>query len=242
MLTRFAVAAVVAAGVVLAGASGASAHVTIAEGEAQAGSYTVLTFGVPHGCGESATTEVRIQIPESMPQVTPTVNPSWSVAKVMVELDEPVEAGHGQMITERVAEVVYSTDDPLPADLRDAFELSVRIPDDAAGTVLYFPTVQICEEGETAWIEIPAEGQSPFELDEPSPFINVVAGHGGGHGDDESEDGTAADEVALQQPGAASGTGTDDGGVSALSVVALLVGIAGLGAGGAALWRTRSAS
>jgi uncharacterized protein YcnI len=248
------------AGITLLATSGtASAHVTIAEGEVTAGSYAILTFGLPHGCGEEATNEMRIQIPESMPSVTPTVNPKWEVEKVMEPLDEPVEAGHGQMLTERVAEVVYTTDDPLPADLRDKFELSVRIPDDAAGQTLYFPTVQICGDAESAWIEIPAEGEDPFSLEMPSPFVTVVAaegdGHGHSHGSDEEEhaadDAAMAEEVAVgdgEAAGAAeaapevASASADDDGTDPLTIVALVVGALGLVAGGVAIVRTRSVS
>ena len=128
--------AAVAAGGIVALALGqtASAHITIAEPEHVAGAFTLLTFGVPHGCEGSPTTEVRIQMPESIPQVTPTRNPNWDVEKVMEALPEPIEAGHGEEITERVAEVVYTAKTPLPDGYRDAFVLSLQVPADAAGS------------------------------------------------------------------------------------------------------------
>lgn len=244
LLRRSLVAALVPAAGLAAFAGTASAHVTIAEGPVVAGSYTVLTFGVPHGCEGSPTVEVRIQIPESLYTVTPTVNPLWEVEKVMEELAEPVEIGHGQMVSERVGEVVYTAITPLAEGFRDKFELSIRVPDDAAGTTMYFPTVQICEEGETGWIELPAEGQSPFELDYPSPFVNVVAG-GGGHGDDAADDDAAGDDaaddtVAPDTTGAPAESGGDDDSSNTLGIVALVLGALGLGAGGLALVRTRS--
>lgn len=178
MRTRSKVRAVaVAAGatvVIGLSAGTASAHVGISEPEHVAGQYTLLTFGVPHGCDGSATTEVRIQIPEEIPQVTPTVNRGWDVTKVMVELDEPIEGGHGVTLTERVGEVVYTAHEPLPADLRDAFVLSLQAPD-LPGETLYFPVVQICEEGEHAWVEIPTDDVPASELAEPAPSILIVA-------------------------------------------------------------------
>ena len=62
---------------------------------------------------------------------------------------------------------MYTAITPLPDGYRDVFELAVNIPADAAGTRLYFPTIQTCEVGETAWIELPAEGQDPEELEHP---------------------------------------------------------------------------
>lgn len=174
LAARLAAASAVGVLAAVAAAGSASAHVTIAEEEVAAGSYALLTFSVPHGCDGSSTTEVRIQMPESMPTVTPTVNANWDVEKVTEELDPPVEGSHGEQITERVAEVVYTARTPLLDGYRDAFVLSVQIPEDAAGQTLYFPTIQTCEEGETAWIELPAEGQDADELEAPAPSVVVV--------------------------------------------------------------------
>jgi uncharacterized protein YcnI len=160
--------------IVLAAAGTASAHVSIAEDEVAAGSTALITFQFSHGCDGSPTTGVRIQMPAEVAQVTPTINPNWDVTKTMETLDTPIEGGHGEQITERVAEVVYTAKTPVLDGYRDVFVLSVAIPDDAAGTTLSFPTIQTCEEGETAWIEIPAEGQDQDELEAPAPSVAVV--------------------------------------------------------------------
>jgi uncharacterized protein YcnI len=70
---------------------------------------------------------------------------------------------------------VYTAKEPIPDGFRDTFELSVSIPEDAAGTTIYFPTIQSCVDGESPWIEIPAEGQDPEELESPAPGVAVVA-------------------------------------------------------------------
>jgi periplasmic copper chaperone A len=176
--------------IVLASAGVASAHVSILEQEVEAGAFALLTFQVPHGCDESPTTEIRIQIPVETPQVTPTVNANWEVAMTMEPLDEPVEGRFGEQLTERVAEVVYTAKTPLGAEFRDVFVLSIPIPDDLAGTVLHFPTIQTCEAGETAWIEIPAEGQSEDDLESPAPAVEVV---------EASVDGDAPAEEATEE-------------------------------------------
>ena len=173
---RVGATAITASGlIVLASAGVASAHITIAEGEVMPGFSVLLTFQVPHGCEGSPTTGVRIQIPEEIVQVRPTINASWDVTKTMEELDEPVEGPFGEEITERVAEVVYTAKTPLPEGYRDVFVLSMPIPEDAAGTTLYFPTIQACEDGEHPWIEIPAEGESRDDLESPAPSVAVVA-------------------------------------------------------------------
>ena len=122
---------VVTAGVAalsLTGALAASAHVTVSADTTAAGSYALLTFGVPHGCDGSATTKVAIKVPDQVNAVTPTVNPNWDVQKVLVPLTPPVTDSHGNRVTERVDQVVYTAKTPLPADLRDALVLCLQIP------------------------------------------------------------------------------------------------------------------
>ncbi len=163
-----------AAIIALAAISPASAHVTASASNTAAGAYTLVTFGFGHGCGESATTEIAIQIPESLTAVSPGMNYGWTVEKVFEDLATPIPDGHGGEYTERVSEVVYTAKEPVPNGFYDSFELSLRLPEDAAGQTLYFPTVQTCEEGETAWIEIPEEGQSGDDLESPAPAIVVT--------------------------------------------------------------------
>jgi len=121
-----------AVAVAITSAGPASAHVTISPEEGRAGSYTVLTVSVPHGCEGSATTKVAVQMPEQVLSVTPTRHASWQVRKVMTELDDPVTDSEGNRVTERVDRVVYTADDPLPDGYRDAFELSLQLPDTRA--------------------------------------------------------------------------------------------------------------
>ena len=232
---------------VFAVAGVASAHVTIEQSEIQAGAYELVTVSVPHGCDGSPTTEVRIQMPESIMAVTPTINPNWEVEKVMLTLDEPITDGHGAEITERVSEVVYTAETPLPDGFRDAFTLSLRVPDDAAGP-MYFPTVQICEDGESGWIEIPAEGQDPEELELPSPVVEVVAatGESTGHDDSAAETTGTTDAAATDDAredaatdDAAGVDDSDDDSGNGLAIAALIVGVLGLGTGVVAIARTR---
>ena len=156
-------------GLAVAVSATAAAHVSIEESEVTAGSSAIITLAFSHGCEGSPTTEVRIQMPETIPTVSPTINANWDVEKVTEALDTPVEGAHGEQITERVSEVVYTARTPVEDGFRDTFELSVNIPEDAAGQTLYFPTIQTCETGESAWIEIPAEGEDHDELESPAP-------------------------------------------------------------------------
>lgn len=204
----------------------AAAHVTVSPDEAAAGSRALLTFSVPHGCEGSPTTEVEIQIPEDVLAVTPSVNPNWDVEKLDAD-GEPAAEGP-------VRSVVYTARTPLPSDLRDAFELSVQMPDDA-GATLAFPVVQTCEEGEARWDQLPEEGEDPHALDSPSPLVTVAeaeehGGHGGGN-HESSDDESSSDENASDGDGAEASDGTEGG--STVSVAGLGFGVVGtlIGAG-----------
>lgn len=178
---RAAVIAAVSGGVFVMGASTAAAHVTVDPSNTTAGSYAVLTFAVPHGCDGSATTEVAIKIPENVRSVTPTVNPGWTIDKKMVTLDAPVADAHGNEITQRVDQVVYTALTALPDDMRDAFELSVQLPD-TPGESLTFPTIQTCEQGDANWIEIADNDEAALEHPAPA-FVITAAGSGVDAGD-----------------------------------------------------------
>ena len=128
-------ATVVVAGIgalTLGGALAAGAHVSVSPDRTAAGSYALLTFGVPHGCNGSPTTKVAIKIPEQINAVTPTVNPNWDVQKVTVPLNPAVIDSHGNQITERVDQVVYTAKTPLPDGYLDALVLSLQVPDGPA--------------------------------------------------------------------------------------------------------------
>lgn len=194
-MTSFSRRALRAAGVfagssalLLLSAGAAAAHISIDPSTPVAGSYAVLTVALPHGCDASSTTSVAITIPDEITGVTPTVNPGWTVEKKMTPLDAPADHDHSGATAERVDQVVYTAITPLPADLRDTFELSMKLPD-TPGATLVFPTLQTCEQGETSWSEVAAPGQP--EPSHPAPAITLT------EPDDAADDGDAVSWVAL---------------------------------------------
>ncbi|SIP96651.1 Uncharacterized protein YcnI [Cellulosimicrobium aquatile] len=221
-------AAALTTGLVVTGTAAASAHVTVTPDTTEAGSYALLTFGVPHGCGDSPTTKVSVQVPEQVVTVTPTVNPGWDVEKVMEDLAEPVDDGHGGQYTERVAEVVYTAKAPLPDGYRDAFVLSLKLPD-AAGETLVFPTVQECAEGESAWVQVPADGEDGEELDLPAPLFELTAASGGdAHGTQDAAADATAEPAAADGETTEAAASTSSGPAPAVTWTALVLAAAGL--------------
>ena len=225
-LRHIALPAAGAAGALALAVAPAAAHVTVTPSTTAAGSYAVLTFSAGHGCDGSPTTRIAIDLPDAIYAATPTRNPYWTVEKVMEQLDEPITDPHGNEITERVDQVVYSARTPLPDGQRDTFELSVQLPD-AEGETLAFPVVQSCTKGENPWTETAAEGQDPEALELPAPLVTVTAADG---------DGAEASEVT----GSATEEDSSDEG-NGLALAGLGTGVVGIVVGGLALARTRKA-
>jgi uncharacterized protein YcnI len=221
----------------LALAGTAAAHITANPGEAPSDGYATLSFEVGHGCEESPTTQLRIKVPPSVPSATPGVHPLWDVATKEGKKDK-VEL-HGETITRGVSEVTFTAKQPLPPDRLDSVRLSVKLPAGQEGESVYFPTIQRCEKGQTRWIQIPAEGENPDELEDPAPAVVLTAADGG-HGAGASEDGAAQPAASVQ---AASVSSEDDGAPMWLAITALAVGALGLlaGIGGLMAGRRRAA-
>ena len=230
-LTATAVAGGTAA-LMLAGLSGASAHVGVTPDKTDANSYALLTFGIPHGCEDSGTTKVTITLPAELNDAQPTVNPNWTAAKVTEQLAEPKKLADGSSITKRTSQIVYTAKTPLEPAFRDALVVSVKLPD-AAGQTLYFPTLQDCEAGQTDWSQLPAEGQDPHALKSPAPSVTVTAAAADGH---TAHPAGAAESTAAAGQAAA----VNDGGAQARSWAGLAAGVGGLALGGVALARGRA--
>ena len=123
--------------------------------------------------------------------------------------------------------------DALPEGRLAQFAVSLKLPAGEEGDVLYFPTVQKCEKGAHRWIQIPAEGESADELEEPSPQVVLTAaedGHGGGAAKEE-EQGAGNQPVADTAPAAAVDAEDDEGAPMWLAIAALALGAIGLIAG-----------
>ncbi|MCU1566180.1 MAG: nuclear export factor [Pseudarthrobacter sp.] len=220
-----------AAALLLAVAGGASAHVGVTPDKTDANSYALLTFSIPHGCDTSGTSKVAITLPQELNDAQPTVNPNWTVEKVTEQLAEPKKLADGTSITKRTSQIVYTAKAPLAHELRDALVLSVKLPD-AAGSTLYFPTLQSCETGQTDWSEIAKDGQDPHSLKAPAPSVTVTAAAGTGHGDT-----AAASDAHSASPSTERASSTDSG-TDARSWAGLAAGIGGLVLGGAAFFRS----
>lgn len=180
-MSRLMVAVVGALALVFAGSGLASAHVTINADETAAGSYSLLTVAFSHGCDGSGTTQISISVPDEIETIKPGMNYGWTVETVSDEAATPAAGDHGES-AEMISEIVYTANEPVPDGFYDQLLLQVKLPDGAAGETVYFPVIQTCEEGETAWVQIPADGESGDDLESPAPSVTVTeakddAGH-----------------------------------------------------------------
>ena len=228
----------VAAGVLALMAPPVGAHISPDKDEVPAGSYNQVTLTVPHGCEDSPTKQLAIEVPEALDSVTPEVHPGWKIAVANEALTTPVTDPEGAEVTERMKTVTYTANagNELPPHYRDDFTLGFKTPD-AEGDYLFFKIVQTCAEGETAWIEeYTGDGEEP---EHPAPAVLIGPAGADEHGGAAEEADPAAEPVAAEEAASTSDDDSDDGGSDGLAIAALVVGAAGLLAGGAALVRGR---
>jgi uncharacterized protein YcnI len=157
--------------------SAASAHITLQTREAPVGSTYKAVLRVPHGCDGSATTAIRVRIPDGFVGVKPMPKPGWTVAVVNGAYAKPFTLRHAK-VTKGVTEVSWSGG-KLPDAFYDEFVLVGTIADELPpGGKLYFKVVQQCEKGVHRWIEVPAEGARGQGTDskesEPAPALKLL--------------------------------------------------------------------
>ena len=126
--------------------------------------------------------------------------------------------------------MTYRTDTPLPDGYRDVLELSLQLPD-LEGETLVFPTIQTCEQGEAAWIEVPADGQDAESSSCPHRRSSLTAAREGGHGSSSAVD---TEPRGREHPDSARGA-AEPSAVDPWIVGALVAGLVGAVLGGTAL-------
>jgi periplasmic copper chaperone A len=164
--------AIVAGFAVAVLAASADAHVTLQGREATIGSSYKAVFVVPHGCAGSATTKIRVQIPEGVIDAKPMPKAGWNLEVIKGKYTSEYDF-HGAKLSEGVKEVVWSGG-RLPDDFYDEFVISTFLtgvlkPD----TMLYFPVVQECEQGVSRWIDIPADPAHAHDSKWPAPGVKL---------------------------------------------------------------------
>ena len=145
----------------------AAGHVVIEEQTAVAGQNTLINFRVIHGCNGSPTTGLRIELPQGITYLTPRYKSGWTVSVKR----EKITAGNNQVI-DHVREVAWSGG-MIPPDAYDRFEFEIRIPDTIDGQA-FFKTIQVCQDDDIRYVDIPENRSLPWETPNPAPSIEVI--------------------------------------------------------------------
>jgi hypothetical protein len=135
-------------------------HVHSVQREQLPGRLGSLELRVPHGCGDSPTIRIDVEIPEGLTDVEPLPHEGWRAET------RPVETG-------RVTAVSWAGG-RLPSDAETSFTFRARFPNEP-GKRLWFKAVQICEQGSTRWVEVPRPGESVGDLPHPAAWVDLVA-------------------------------------------------------------------
>jgi len=133
-------------------ATPAFAHVEVEPTQVEPGSTSPVLFTIEHGCSESPTVKVEMQLPAGVTQVEPEPVPGWEF--------------------EITDDVITWTGGPQPDHEPLGLSVFMTFPD-TPDAVLLFPVVQTCEVGEIRWIQPPnPDGSEP---EDPAPVVVVAA-------------------------------------------------------------------
>lgn len=239
---RFPLTAAAATAVALCVAGPAAAHVHTDPSAVQAGTEATVGFIIEHGCDESPTTKMEIQLPDGASGISGVDGNGFT------------SAVDGQVVTFTGGEVADGTE--------AAFEVTFTAPGEAGDVPV--KVIQSCAEGVNEWIEVAADGEA--EPESPAPLLTITAGapsaseteHGHdeeaadtehGHDEEAADTEQGHDEeapsttVAITPAGDEAGSGADDGDDDSSSAPLVIGGIAALvvlGGGGALYARSKA--
>ena len=217
-------AATAAAGIIAAGATAASAHVSVDPDDTGANGYSHLTFNVPNESPTAKTSKLEVELPADTPFTSVSVKPveGWTAQVITSDLPKPVTVA-GATVTKAPSSVVWTADEAhqLGQNQYQSFSLSVgRLP--AAGTTVTLKAAQTYTDGSVVnWDQEKTEGQP--EPQHPAPSFTTTA-----------EDGTTA-SAAPGAPAAEPAAQVSPASSDAASIWGIVLGAAGLVLGATAL-------
>ena len=167
---------VVGTAIAMACLSSALAHVTLETQQTPVGAAYKAVLRVPHGCEESATTAIRVRLPEGVIGVKPMPKPGWKLDLVTGKYSKPFTL-RGAKLSEGVTEISWSGGNLADAHY-DEFVFTGMIAEELQpGQTIYFPVVQECEKGVHRWIEISTgggHGDQSHGGPEPAPGLKLL--------------------------------------------------------------------
>jgi uncharacterized protein YcnI len=153
-----------------------SAHVTLETPQAPVGASYKAVLRVPHGCEGTATTAIRVRIPNGVIGVKPMPKPGWKLDTVSGKYAKPLTL-RGTKVSEGVTEIAWSGGMLADAHYDEFVFTSALAEELGAGQTIYFPVVQECEKGVHRWITIPTgtgARDDHSESSEPAPGLKLL--------------------------------------------------------------------
>lgn len=245
--TLLVTALTLAAGLVLAVATPATAHVTVNPREATQGGFAKLAFRAPNERPDAGTVKIEVEFPSEHPIAHVSVRPKvgWSATISTAKLDTPIkgEGEDAEEITEAVSTITWEGGPINPGEFEE-FEVSAGpLPKDA--DELVFKALQTYDSGEVVrWIE--ETGANGEEPEHPAPVLELVEpveeDEAAAKDDtsDKEEKATAAKEQAAELALAEAKDDTDS--AKMIAVIALLASVLSLGLGALGLSQRRRPS
>lgn len=151
----------------------ASAHITLETQQAAIGSSYKAVFRVPHGCEGSATTGIKVEIPEGVIGVKAMPKPGWTLKTVKGPYARSYDFYHGK-IDKGAKEIDWSGGHLLDENYDEFVLVGFLSTALKPGTKLYFPAVQTCEKGVNRWTDIQAEGMNMDGHAHPAPALKLL--------------------------------------------------------------------
>src|SRR5262245_950273 len=122
----------------LAVSSAAEAHIELNVDEAAPGSDLRAVLAVGQGCGDAASTTIRIRLDSRIVSARPMAKPGWDVKVTR----ETVKQKDGTSL--QVPREIAWSGGTIPGDFYDEFVMLVKMPDGPPGSLVFFPVVQEC--------------------------------------------------------------------------------------------------
>lgn len=171
--------AVLAAAVALivSGGTVASAHVSVHADQAVQGGTAEIAFRVPTESDTAATVKLQVAFPTDTPiaKVSVLPHPGWTHQVTKTTLPAPIQAGHGEEVSEVVGQIEWAAtgkDAAVKPGEYEVFRISAGpLPKSAQ---LVFKVVQTYDDNQVQrWIDLPTGGAS--EPEHPAPVLALAA-------------------------------------------------------------------
>ncbi len=146
------------------------AHPSFENDIVTAGNTFKADMMVTHGCGDSPTLKLIVDVPQDVLAITPRAMPGWTIETVESELDTP-RVVFGMEITKYTSQIIWSGG-ILDSDYFDVFSFIVIPPTEEM--TLYFPSTQICVDGVDAYTAIPGSDSEDQDVAGTAPSLTVV--------------------------------------------------------------------